>query len=97
MKWNLYPTYAAGQLLESCYTVGDPWRLKTIKYIEDNYALLKEEITKRKLKINVYKLESAFLPVLDFPSYKWPHSEIKKRLESQNIFPTLLETCYIER
>ncbi len=80
MKINLYPTYAASQLLESCYTVGERWRLRTIQYVQENYCILKEEIKKRSLKIDLYKLESAFLPVLDFAHYKWPHSEIKKRL-----------------
>lgn len=97
MKLNLYPTFAAGQLMESCYAVGDQWRLRTIEYIEENYKLLKEEIKRRGMKIKLYKLESAFVPLLDFTSYKWPNSEIRKRLETQNIFPTFLETCYINR
>jgi bifunctional pyridoxal-dependent enzyme with beta-cystathionase and maltose regulon repressor activities len=79
-KLNLNPTFAAGELLESCFAVGDHWRLRTIDYIRQNYLMLKDEIKRRGIKINVYKMESAFICLLDFASYKWPHSQIRKRL-----------------
>jgi len=60
--------------LESCFTIGDKWRVNTIKYIKENFILLKEEIKKRGLQIGLYLLDSGFLTVIDFTYYKWPHN-----------------------
>jgi bifunctional pyridoxal-dependent enzyme with beta-cystathionase and maltose regulon repressor activities len=74
------PKIADMKLMESCFSVGEYWRVKTFKYIRENHKIMRQEFKKRNINLVLYTLDCGLISVIDFKNYGWNHTEIKRRL-----------------
>ena len=64
--------------LEAAYTNGDEWLEQMLKYLWENYILVKETFENSLPKVKVMPLEATYLVWLDFTAYKLNDDELSK-------------------
>lgn len=65
---------------EAAWRTGEPWLEALLRYLEGNYAFLREALEKRLPAVKVLPLEGTYLPLLDMHGLRLSDAAVKERL-----------------